>query len=71
MDRITQAQKSPNPSLLSVMCVFVLGATNQEIMTGPLHIIFGAEWRRQHLTCGLEVGGRRWEVGGGRDRGVG
>lgn len=26
-------------------------------MTGPVQIIFGAEWRKQHLTRGLEVGG--------------
>lgn len=54
--------KSPNPSLISVMCVYVVGVqsgtlTDQKIMTGPVQIIFGAEWRKQHLTCGLEVGG--------------
>lgn len=44
------------------MCVYVVGAqsstsTDQKIMIGPVHIIFGAEWRKQHLTCVLEVGG--------------
>lgn len=62
-----RAHKSPNPSLISATCVFVLEAqpgtpANQEIMTGPLRFIFGAERRKQHLTCGLEVGGGGGEM---------
>lgn len=48
-------------------------SANRKIMTGPAQIIFGAERRRQHLTRGLEVGGRVGGVGvgvGGAGAGV-
>lgn len=37
--------------------------TKQKIMIGQVYIIFGSPWKKQHLTCGLKVGGRgseRW-----------
>lgn len=35
-------------------------------MIGRVQIIFGSGWKKQHLTCGLEVGGR----GGGANDGI-
>lgn len=63
MDRITQAHKSPNPSLISEMFVFQVQSgtpANQEIMTGPLRFIFGAEWRKTEFDV--------WPGGGRRGR---
>jgi len=70
MDRITQGHVSPNPSLISEMCMFVLGAhsdtpAGQEIMTGPLHFIFGAEWRKTVFDV-WPGGGRRGRINGVR-----
>lgn len=56
---ITQVPKSHTD--ISLKC-----GEHRHITTGHVQIIFGSGWKKQHLTCGLEVGGR--EGGGVSER---